>query len=514
MPYNVFSPELRDKIWLMYLRKSRADNPEESVEDVLAKHEKRLQDYFTSQLGHPIPEDCIYREIISGGEDIADREEMCKVLSRIEDPNVAGVAVVDPQRLSRGSLTDCDLLIDTFRYSKTLVVTPAMTYDLENKMQRRMFQDELMRGRDYLDYVKEVLYVGRAQSAMKGCFVPSRAPYGYNKIKVGKDWTLEPNENADIVRMIFNWYVKDYMTPGQICDELNRLMIPSSLGKRWVRESMFTVLRNVHYDGKIVFGRKKQTTVFENGKKITRRLKQKQEDMIIVEGKHPAIIDHDIFMAAQERMDGRAYLAPRTRRKLSNSFAGLLKCSCCGYAMTYKSKGGYEAFQCKQYCNKSLNYRDLVSAVKSSLQSEHLPELEAKLKSGDGESIVLQQQLVTKLEKQMADFKTQELKQYDLLETGIYTNALFVERNTVLKEKMALCSSQLAEAKKNLPKAIDYAEKIIALKDALATLDDKNATIEQKNRLLKAIIKEMVYTSDPNQPKKTNDFSLSITLNL
>ena len=514
MPYNVFSMELKDKIWLIYLRKSRADNPEESVEEVLAKHEKRLQDYFTHELGHPIPEDCIYREIISGGEDIADREEMCKVLARIEYPNVAGVAVVDPQRLSRGSLTDCDLLIDTFRYSKTLVVTPAMTYDLENKMQRRMFQDELMRGRDYLDYVKEVLYIGRCQSAMKGCFVPSRPPYGYNRIKVGKDWTLEPNENADIVRMIFNWYVNDYKTPGQICEELERLMIPPSVGKHWVRESMFTILQNVHYDGKIVFGRKKQTVVFENGKKVTRRIKQKPEDMIIVEGKHQAIIDHEIFVAAQERMAGRAYLAPRTRRKLSNPFAGLLKCSCCGYAMTYKSRKGYEAFQCKQYCNKSLNYRDLVNAVKVSLQTQHLPELEAKKKNGDGESAVLQQQLITKLEKQMADFKTQELKQYDLLETGIYTDTVFLERNAALKEKMALCSSQLTEAKKNLPKAIDYAEKIVALKDALATMDDDSATIEQKNRLLKAIIKKIEYTSPIDQPKRTNDFTLSITLNL
>ena len=500
--------------YLLYLRKSRSDSPDSSVEEVLAKHERMMQDYFLRELGHEIPEENIYREIVSGGESIEERPEMCKLLARIESSDVAGVACADPQRLSRGSLTDCDLLIDKLRFTHTLVVTPIMVYDLENKMERRFFQDELMRGRDYLEYVKEVLYRGRYQSAMKGCFVPSRPPYGYNRIKVGKDWTLEPNENADIVRMIFNWYVKDYKTPGQICDELNRLMIPPSLGKQWVRESMFTILRNVHYDGKIVFGRKKQTTVFENGKKVTRRLKQKQEDMIIVEGKHPAIIDHDIFVAAQERMDGRAYLAPRTRRKLSNPFAGLLKCSCCGYAMTYKSRKGYEAFQCKQYCNKSLNYRDLVSAVKSSLQSEHLPELVAKLKSGDGESIVLQQQLVTKLEKQMADFKAQELKQYDLLETGIYTNSVFLERNTALKEKMALCSSQLAEAKKNLPKAIDYAEKIVALKDALATLDDKNATIEQKNRLLKAIIKKIEYTSDPNQPKKTNDFLLSITLNL
>ena len=106
---------IKDGTYLMYLRKSRADNPDESVEEVLAKHEKLLQDYFMRELGHRIPEDCIYREVVSGGEDIADREEMRKVLARIENPDVLGVACADPQRLSRGSLTSCDLLIDSLR---------------------------------------------------------------------------------------------------------------------------------------------------------------------------------------------------------------------------------------------------------------------------------------------------------------------------------------------------------------------------------------------------------------
>lgn len=35
---NVFSVELRSKIWLMYLRKPRQDDPNETVEEVLAKH--------------------------------------------------------------------------------------------------------------------------------------------------------------------------------------------------------------------------------------------------------------------------------------------------------------------------------------------------------------------------------------------------------------------------------------------------------------------------------------------
>lgn len=506
--------QLKDGIYLMYLRKSRADNPDESVEEVLSKHEKLLQDYFMRELGHPIPEDCIYREVVSGGENIADREEMCKVLARMEDPNVLGCACADPQRLSRGSLTDCDLLIDKLRFTKTIVVTPVMVYNIENKMERRFFQDELMRGRDYLEYLKEVLFRGRYQSAARGCVVGS-PPYGYNKVKIGKDWTLEPNENADVVRMIFNWYVKDYKTPKEIADELNLMMIPPSKGKEWVKESVLVLLKNVHYDGKVVFGQRKKTVVFENGKKVTKRLKQQPEDVLIVEGKHPAIVDHEIFELAQERIAGRGYMAPKTRRALSNPFAGLLRCPICGYAMIYHTTvNGFASYNCKNYCSKVIKYSVLVSAVKTALLTEHLPALEAKLKNGDGDSATIQKSLIERLEKQMADFKTQEVKQYDLLETGIYTNEVFKERNTALRDKMALCSNQLAEAKKNMPKAVDYAEKIRTLKEAIEALDDDTASIEKKNRLLKAVIKKMEYTAEKAQPYGKNEFILRITLNI
>ena len=505
---------IKDGTYLMYLRKSRADNPDESVEEVLAKHETILQDWARRELEHEIPQDCIYREVVSGGESIKDREEIQKVLARSEDPNVVGVVCVDPQRLSRGSLTDCDLLIDTFRYSRTLVITPVMTYDLQNKMERRFFQDELMRGRDYLDYLKDVLYRGRYLSASKGCFVLSRPPYGYNRIKIGKEWTLEPNENADVVRMIFNWYTKDCKTPGQIAADLNQMMIPPSKGKDWTKESLLVLLKNVHYDGKVIFGRKKTTVVFEKGKKVTKRLKQQPEDMLIVEGKHPAIVDHEVFELAQERISGRGYLAPKTRRPLSNQFAGLLRCPICGYAMIYRDSRGYVSFYCRHYCSKTLKYDDLVLAVKTALLTEHLPALEAKLESREGESATIQKQLIDRLEKQMAELKAQEVKQYDLLETGIYSNELFLERNTALREKITICFKQLEEAKKNQPKAIDYEEKIRTLKEAIAALDDDSIPAEKKNRLLKALIKPMEYTSVKDQPYRQNEFKLRIDLNI
>ena len=80
MPYNVLSQEYKSKIWLMYLRKSRQDDPHETVEEVLAKHEALLQDWAFRELGHTIPEEYIFREIVSG-EKISDRRELQKASS-------------------------------------------------------------------------------------------------------------------------------------------------------------------------------------------------------------------------------------------------------------------------------------------------------------------------------------------------------------------------------------------------------------------------------------------------
>lgn len=42
---------------IMYLRKSRSDDPYMTVEKVLARHERQLQDYALSSFGSIIPEE-------------------------------------------------------------------------------------------------------------------------------------------------------------------------------------------------------------------------------------------------------------------------------------------------------------------------------------------------------------------------------------------------------------------------------------------------------------------------
>lgn len=516
--------ESRQKIWLLYLRKSRQDDPNETVEEVLAKHETQLQEWAERELGHRIDEGCIYREIVSG-ESIDAREEIKKVLARIEDPAVAGVIVMEPSRLSRGDLADCSRIIDSFRFSRSVVATPYMTYDLEHKMERKFFKDELLRGNDFLEYTKEILFRGRVAAVKRGCFIGNHPPYGYNKIKIGKDHTLEINEDqAPAVQLAFDMYVNDGKTPYQIACRLNELGYKPARIDKWKKDSVRVMLRNPHYAGYVAFNQKKHTQVLENGEIVTKRLAQPQEEIIIAEGKHTAIIDRELWEAAQERVASN----PRTNQftNLQSPLASMLFCKKCGHAMRlHPYKHAEDRYTCKERppCYKSVKASALLDAVVVALEEAELPALELKVKNGDGDARKIQQRRLVKLEQQMEEYRAQEERQYDLLETNPnYPQDVFERRNKALRAKMEECQAAIYKTKSALPQSVDYTERVMALKAAIDILRDENATPEEQNKVVRAIVERIEFSSVPSDQEnrkrlrggEVSPFEIRITLRL
>ncbi len=508
------------EFYLIYLRKSRQDDPNETVEEVLAKHEVQLQEYAHRELGGRIPEENIYREVVSG-ESIDDREEIKKVLSRIEDPKIKGVLVIEPSRLSRGDLEDCGRLMSEFRYTRTQILTPYMTYDLDNKMERKFFQDELLRGRDYLEYTKEILLRGRIASVKRGCFIGQYAPYGYKKIKIGKDHTLEiVEEEAEVVRLIFDLYTNEGFAPGGIAKKLNEMNIKAPRGEKWVKDTIRVMLRNQHYIGKVVYNKIKSTTLIENGEKVVKRLMQPEEEMIIAEGKHSAIIDMETWEAAQ-KLVARNPRAKHTH-PLKNPLSSILVCGKCGKAMfQHPYKHAEDRYECRHQprCYKSVKISEIYEAVLTALEEAELPVLKLKVKNDDGNALKIQQKLLEKLEKQMGEYVEQEDKQYELLETGKYTQDLFDRRNSALRAKMEKCQTEIYQTKKSMPKAVDYAEKVVALEKAIEIFKDDEATPLEKNKLLRAIVEKIEYHGIPsdhlNRKRNVfnkNEFTLKVFL--
>ena len=511
-------------LWLYdrigYLRKSRQDNPDETVEEVLAKHEAIIQEYCEREFGGRIPAENLYREIISG-ESLDERVEIKKILSAIENPAIKGVVVVEPSRLSRGDLEDCARVISSFRFSNTEINTPMMTYDLNNKMERKFFQDELLRGNDYLEYTKEILFRGRLAAAKRGCYINQIAPYGYDKVKIGKDHTLAPNEQADAVKLIFQWFANDCLTTLQIAHRLDDMGIKPTLGGKWHKDFIRAMLKNQHYLGKIVFNQAKTVPVLEEGIVVKKRLKQAQDDILICEGKHPALVDQELWDKAQTRF----HPAPRVieQKSLRNELAGVLFCAKCGkalYRQTYRA--GEDRFTCRSdpRCCKSVKKYDLIESLIVAIQNTELPALEAKVKNGEGDARKIQERLLAKLEKQMEEYRAQEDKQYELLETGKYTQDLFDRRNATLRTKMDECQTAIFNAKASLPQDTNYEESINKLKEVIAALRDETMSVIQKNRLIKEVIERIEYSGPApiyadkrkGEARNVTPFTLAISL--
>ena len=510
IPYNVLSGEA----YIIYLRKSRADSPEESVEEVLAKHETLLQDLAVKELGGRIPDHCIFREVVSG-ETIAERPEMQNILELIENPAVKAVLVVEPQRLSRGDLEDCGKIVNAFRYSNTKVMTINMAYDLTNKMHRKFFEQELMRGNDFLEYTKEILLRGRILSVQKGYYIGNIAPFGYDKAIIDDGPSLKENDNADAVRLAFDLYVNHDKTYLQIARHLDSIGVKPMKGEIWEKSSIRAMLKNIHYNGYVKFGEHRTEKFFENGQLVKKRnMPNDPEDVIIAVGKHKAIVSPEIFEAAQAKMDNN----PRAKldAPLKNPLAGLFFCNKCGKAISlHPYKRARDRYECRNRngCgSKSAPIDEVLNAVVFALEHEELPKLEVMLENNEGNSRVIQQKQLQKMNQELEELQRQDDKQYDLLETGFYTMEKFVQRNEPLKKKMEELRTKIFEVKKSIPKEIDYGKKIVKLEEAIAGLQNDTMSPKMKNILLKSIIQRIDYEFVAHEGKGKTRFRLHIKL--
>ena len=500
--------------YLMYLRKSRADGDHETVEEVLAKHYKILQDHAVATIGRLIPEDKIYQEVVSG-ETIQDRPEMKKLLDRIQAEEITGVFVVDPQRLSRGDLSDCGTIIRAFRYTNTLVITSSKTYDLNDKFDRKFFEMELMRGGDYLEYVKEIMMRGRIASVKNGNFIGNTAPYGYMKIKDGKNFTLAPDPNeANVLKLIYELWVNEGLGCVRIANRLNSMNIKPRKAELWNHNSLQRMLKNPVYIGKICWNRRKRVKKYENGNIVSSRPINKDDDILMIDGRHEPLISKEMFYASLDRF-GKL---PKNKAKtgLKNPFAGILHCSC-GRAMIYQPSNKCAArLHCayQMHCgNRSATYEEVEHEVLRALK-ELTADVKEYIDGNNTNSSDANKVIISALTKELNELEAQQNKLYELLEKGIYDSDLFLSRNKILAERRQQLEEGIAEAHSMEQSQQDYESRYVALLDAISALENESLSAEAKNQLLRAVIKDITYSRLTTKRTKWSHvpFTLDISL--
>ena len=479
---------------IIYLRKSRTDNQFESVEEVLQRHEKILQDFCMRVFKEPITN--IYREVVSG-ETISERPMMIRLLQEIEKGEIDAVIVVEPQRLSRGSFGDIDRIVNTFKYTNTKIITPTKTYDLNDKFDKKYFEQELLRGNDYLEYVKEILVRGRKRSVEDGLYIGSIAPYGYNKMKLPKKgYTLTPNNDAENVKYIFDKFI-DGLGTTNLAKHLIELGIKSQTGKQWTANMVRNILMNDIYIGIVTYGRRESKKTMKNGKIVKTR--PWNDDYLEVIGMHPPIIEKEIFEKAQELLKSAPAKSVRKDKTIKNPLAGLVKCKYCGNNMFRRpyDKRAMPTLLCKtigckcvssdlslvedrviELLKKELaDYKYYISNYETEYKS-NTKTLEKQIKKIDKELIALKEDLQNALVKYNRNKITEE--EYIFLR-----NYTLEEESRLKAQKNALNNKIENEDLENKRKAVPILEKCIEQYYSLS--------IEDRHKLLTAIIDKIIY---------------------
>lgn len=510
---------------LEYDRKSRSDDKSLTVEEVLERHAKILDDYANNYLGGPIPEENKFREVGSS-ETIDSRPEMLRLLKAIESPAIKAILVVDVQRLSRGDLEDAGRLIKLLRYTNTLVITPFKTYDLRNEFDRDAFERELKKGNEYLEYFKKIQRQGKIASIKEGNYVGSVAPFGFYRepIKDGNKivcYTLrEKKDEADIVRLVFDWYCNERMGVTAICRRLESMNIKTKTGcSEWKPSVIFAMLENVHYIGYVRWNWRKTIKMIEdqevkvirpkagmNGEVKISSTAPDVDEYMVYPGKHDGIIPLELFKRAQEVRGNNT--REKTDTTLKNPFSRIMYCKC-GAAIGYNTfkRNGVEYAPPKLVCNNqvhcktgSADFAEVLEYICNSLE-ECIADFEVLVDNDQSTSAKLHVDLVANLERKIKELEKQELEQWKMQSDPNPDNRMpqhiFKMLNEDLLKEKEEVRDALCKARDSIPEPVDYKVKIMKFTDAVKALRDPKVSAKIKNEYLKDIIERIEYERPP-----------------
>lgn len=502
--YNV-KEHLKPEEIIMYLRKSRADDPLETVEETLSNHESMLEEWCERNLPYPIPQENRFKEVVSG-ESIQDRLEFQRVLKMVESPSIKAIFVKEISRLGRPDKQEIGYISKIFRFTHIMVITPTRTFNLEDEFERKMFEQELEQGNFYLEYNKRILKAGRDLASKKGAYL-NLAPYGYDKTYIyegkKKMSTLAINEEqSNIVKMIFEWYVNENIGTQTISNRLNDLKVKPPKIDIWKPEAIRDILENPIYIGMIRWNTRKGVCVVVDGEFKKTRPVNHGEDRILTKGLHDPIISEELFNLAQEKR-GRTH---RTcdNKELKNPLASLLYCEC-GRAMTYRrSTRGAKAYRpavlvCngQKYCgNGSIHTSEMIDMV-ADLLRQKISEFEIAVENVDNKTVELHEKMIKNLEKKLLDIDAREVALWEAQVDPNTTNRMPAHIFQTLTDKLVVdrenTKAALAKAQAEVSTPIDYEQKIVTFKKALDALLDDKVSVAEKNNILKQCIRRIDY---------------------
>ena len=177
-------------------------------------------------------------------------------------------------------------------------------------------------GKIELDNFRERSTMGKRGTAKQGRVPTGGLPYGY---RIGDDGRPEVvEEQAEVVRRIFQLYVHEGMRAFSIAVRLTDEEIPTQTGKlTWLQSRVHHILGNATYTGSWVYGKYRHVST-EDGMKVYDQPRDTWIEIPI-----PQVIDDETWERAQKLKKQRGIKSKRNTKVLYQ-LQHLLKCGECG----------------------------------------------------------------------------------------------------------------------------------------------------------------------------------------
>ena len=234
----------------------------------------------------------------------------------------------------------------------------------------------------YAKDISKKVRTSRIINAKQGKYMGSQPPYGYLKSPLDKHVLIPDPAVRDIVAYIFDEFAKG-QSGRHIAQVLNerKILAPRAyyyqrIGgenphpeerQEWGSTTIMQILKNRVYIGDLVQGKRTALSF-----KSKQRISTKQEDWIVCENTHEALVEKSVWEEVQHNFGKPHYRATKSTGEVS-LFSGVVRCADCGASLSFTNKicGGrtYQLYKCSNYANHGKTV--------CSIHSISLPLLEA-----------------------------------------------------------------------------------------------------------------------------------------
>jgi len=263
----------------------------------------------------------IYIDEGISGKNIEERPAVTQMIADIQAGHVQNVVVFKIDRLTR-STADLAYLIDLFNKYNCAFNSLMESIDTQTASGRMFIKIIGIFAEFERENIAERVRLGFERRAKEGYTTATRhTSYGYSRENGQKIQTIN-EEEASIIREIFDMYVNQNMSLFAIAKLLNVRQVPTRRNTTWKGMSVSNVLKNCNYIGKVRYAIVDEERNFE------------------IEGLHEAIIEVDLFEKAQKLLAKNKGITKTKKPKTENYYLGFLRCPKCGSKLT--THGAYK----------------------------------------------------------------------------------------------------------------------------------------------------------------------------